>query len=63
MTIPEPQRSELLAELDHALSAIADWCRASLELPPNLERMGVAREQIEAARDAIREMHEQEGRE
>jgi hypothetical protein len=59
----DPRVDELLTEMDHALSAIADWCRASLESPPNMERMGVARDQIEASRDAIREMQEQGGRE
>jgi hypothetical protein len=57
----DPRFAELLTELDEALTAIADDLIVALvTVPPNMELAAVARERIEAARDAIREMRDQE---
>ena len=58
---PHPLVLELAAEVEHALGAIEDLIVALLADPPNMERIGADRDQIEAAKLVIREMIEQNG--
>ena len=60
MTIPEPHRSELRAEVRELAAAVADVFRAVTEQPPNWERAGAAIEGIDAVIAALDEMQDQE---
>lgn len=56
---PHPLLRELIGEVDEALTAIVDdLIPALLEQPPNMERVGAARDRIAAARDAVSEMRD-----
>lgn len=57
----DPRLSELLAEVDDALTAVVDdLIPALVTQPVNMERVGAARDRIAKDRDAVREMIEQE---
>jgi hypothetical protein len=58
---PHPLVLELAAEMARALGAMEDVIVALLTNPPNMERIGHDRDQIEAAKLVIREMIEQNG--
>ena len=62
MEAPHPLLLDVLRELDAALTALADdLVPALLMAPPNMELAGAARDRIKDARDALREMIEQNG--
>jgi hypothetical protein len=63
VTIPEPQRSELVDEFAEAISAVIDGFVALLVVPPNMERMAAVIQRLEDVRDAVREMRDQEATE
>jgi hypothetical protein len=63
VTIPEPQRSELVDEFAEAISAVIDGFVALLVVPPNMERMAAVIHRLEDVRDAVREMRDQEATE
>jgi hypothetical protein len=64
MSLPQPQRGELLTEVREGFAAIADVFRALRDTPPQFERAGAALDRLDAVIAALDEMQEQqEGRE
>lgn len=59
----DPVLAELLDEVDEIAGAVIDLAVIIAELPApvNMERLAVIRDRVDAARDAVREMREQNG--
>ena len=60
MTTPVPVALDELAAEVEALAAVVEWLAVQVATnPPNMERIGAARQRAEDVKDAVREMRAQ----